>query len=114
MANKNEVTISLEEYKELLLKDKPNDKDAMLLERIKELIFESIKYDKDWDKNVRIDFKSDSRFTEELVTTIKVVDKELYKQMIKFVCDEKAKKDEEKARMEKARAIKEIDEDDED
>ena len=31
MANKNEVTISLDEYKELLLKDKPNNKDAMLL-----------------------------------------------------------------------------------
>ena len=109
MANKNEITISLDEYKELLLKDKPNDKDTMLLDRIKGLIFENIKYDEDWDKNVRVDFKNDSRFVEELITTIKVVDKDLYKEMIKFVCDEKAKKDAEKAQMKKARAIKDID-----
>ena len=111
MADKNEVTISLEEYKELLLRDKPNNKDTMLLERIKDLILESIKYDEDWDKNVRIDFKNDSRFTEELITTIKVIDKELYKEMIKHICDEKAKKDAEKAQMKKARAIENIDND---
>ena len=104
MADKNEVTISLEEYKELLLRDKPNNKDTMLLERIKDLILESIKYDEDWDKNVRIDFKNDSRFTEELITTIKVIDKELYKEMIKHICDEKAQ-------MKKARAIENIDND---
>lgn len=97
MANKNEITISLDEYKELLLKDRPNNKDTMLLDRIKGLIFENIKYDEDWDKNIRIDFKNDSRFVEELITTIKVVDKDLYKEMIKFICDEKA------------RAIKDID-----
>jgi len=39
MANKNEVIISLDEYKELLLKDKPNNKDTMLLDRIKVLLY---------------------------------------------------------------------------
>jgi len=109
MAIKNEITISLDEYKELLLKDKPNNKDAMLLERIKELILENIKYDEDWDKNVKIDFKYDSRFCDELITTIKVVDKMYYKELIKYVCDEKMKKDAEKAQMKKAIAIKDID-----
>jgi len=109
MANKNEIIISLEEYKELLLKEKPNNKDKMLLERIKELLFEHIKYGKDWNDNVNIDFKHDNRFTEELITTIKVVDKEFYKEMVKFVCDEKLKKEQEKTKMEKARAIKDID-----
>lgn len=33
MANKNEIVISIDEYKELLLKDKPNNKDTMLLDR---------------------------------------------------------------------------------
>lgn len=111
MSNKSEVTISLEEYKELLLKDKPNDKDTMLLERIKELIFESIKYHKNWNDEVEIDFKDDDKFTEQLITTIKVIDKELYKEMLKFICDEKAKEDAEKAKMEKARAIKNVDKD---
>ena len=55
--------------------------------------------------------KYDSKFCEELITTIKVVDKEFYKEMLKFVCDEKAKKDAEKSKMEKARAIKDIDKD---
>ena len=115
MANKNEVTISLEEYKELLLKDKPNNKDTMLLERIKDLLFEHIKYYKDWNDDITIDFKNDSDFCNELITTIKVIDKEFYKEMLKFVCDEKAKKDAEKAKMEKARAIKQVnDEENED
>lgn len=109
MANKNEIVISIDEYKELLLKDKPNNKDTMLLDRIKTLLYEHIKYRKDWEDNITIDFKYDSKFCEELITTIKVIDKDLYKEMIKFVCDEKAKKDAEKAKMEKARAVKDID-----
>lgn len=109
MANKNEIVISIDEYKELLLKDKPNNKDTMLLDRIKTLLYEHIKYKKDWEDNITIDFKYNSKFCEELITTIKVIDKDLYKEMIKFVCDEKAKKDAEKSKMEKARAIKDID-----
>lgn len=109
MANRNEIVISIDEYKELLLKDKPNNKDTMLLDRIKTLLYEHIKYRKDWEDNITIDFKYDSKFCEELITTIKVIDKDLYKEMIKFVCDEKAKKDAEKAKTEKARAIKDID-----
>lgn len=110
MANKNEVTISLEEYKELLLKDKPNNKDTMLLERIKDLLFEHIQYYKNWDDDITIDFKNKSAFCDELITTIKVIDKDLYKEMLKFVCDEKAKKDADKAKMKKARAIKQFNE----
>lgn len=109
MANKNEIVISIDEYKELLLKDKPNNKDTMLLDRIKTLLYEHIKYRKDWEDNITIDFKYYSKFCEELITTIKVIDKDLYKEMIKFVCDEKAKKNAEKAKMEKARAVKDID-----
>ena len=109
MANKNEIVISIEEYKELLLKDKPNNKDTMLLDRIKTLLYEHVKYEKDWDGNITIDFKHDSKFCDELITTIIVIDKEFYKEMLKFVCDEKAKKDAEKSKMEKARAIKDID-----
>lgn len=111
MANKNEVVITLDEYKELLLKDKPNNKDTMLLERIKELLYDHIKYEKDWNDNITIDFKYDSKFCDELITTIKVADKEFYKEMLKYVCDEKAKKDAEKAKMEKARAIKDLNKD---
>lgn len=109
MANKNEIVISIDEYKELLLKDKPNNKDTMLLDRIKTLLYEHVKYEKDWDGNITIDFKHNSKFCDELITTIKVIDKEFYKEMLKFVCDEKAKKDAEKSKMEKARAIKDID-----
>ena len=109
MANKNEIVISIDEYKELLLKDKPNNKDTMLLDRIKTLLYEHVKYEKDWDGNITIDFKHDSKFCDELITTIKVIDKEFYKEMLKFVCDEKAKKDAEKSKMEKARAIKDLD-----
>ena len=109
MVNKNEIVISIDEYKELLLKDKPNSKEAMLLDRIKTLLYDHIKYEKDWNDNITIDFRSDSKFCDELITNIKLIDKEFYKEMLKFVCDEKAKKDAEKSKMEKARAIKDID-----
>lgn len=109
MANKSEIVISIDEYKELLLKDKPNSKDAMLLDRIKTLLYDHIKYEKDWNNNITIEFKSDNKFCDELITTIKVIDKEFYKEMLKFVCDEKAKKDAEKSKMEKARAVKDAD-----
>ncbi len=111
MAKSNEVTISLEEYKELLLKDKPNNKDAMLLDRIKELLYEHIKYEKDWSDGITVGFKYDNKFCNELMTTIKVADKEFYIDMLKYFCDKKAKKDVEKAKMEKARAIKDVDKD---
>ena len=74
------------------------------------MLYDHIQYEKDWNNNVKIDFKYDSKFCDELITTIKVIDKEFYKEMIKFVCDEKAKKDAEKVKMEKARAIKDLDE----
>ena len=78
----------------------------MLLDRIKELLYDHIKYEKDWNDNITIDFKYDSKFCDELITTIKVVDKEFYKDMLKYVCDEKVKKDAEKAKMEKANETK--------
>lgn len=43
MANKNEVTISLEEYKELLLKERPNDNDKWILGKIREFIADNCK-----------------------------------------------------------------------
>ena len=46
MANKNEIVISIDEYKELLLKDKPNNTDTMLLDRIKTLLYDHIQYEK--------------------------------------------------------------------
>ena len=45
------------------------------------------------------------------IILIKVIDKEFYKELIKFACDEKQKKENEKAQMEKARAIKDFDKD---
>ena len=50
MAKTQTVTISLEEYKELLLKDKPTDKDHELLERFmreieKHLVYTDYRYD---------------------------------------------------------------------
>ena len=109
MANKNEIIISLDEYKELLLKDKPNNTDVMLLDRIKQLLLDHIEYYKNYYDKVEIRFEDSSDFNNELLTTIKIIDKDFYKQMIKQVCDDKRKKDEENTNMEKARAIKDID-----
>ena len=47
MKDKN-ITISLSEYRELLLKERPNDNDKWLVEKIKDFISE----DRDIEKNI--------------------------------------------------------------
>ena len=74
---KNMVTITLEEYKELLLKEKPTDKDKELLKRILDIVEPHLKYS---------DYKYDSyRVMEDVV--IEDVDKILKEifTMLKYV-----------------------------
>ena len=103
MANKNEVTISLEEYKELLLKERPNDNDKWILGKIKDFIADKCKL-----KNEDIEIKDSWDFGEKLLEYIKIIDKDFYKTIIKKTYDEEMEKQNNKLKMEKARKIKEI------
>ena len=103
MANKNEVTISLEEYKELLLKERPDDNDKWILGKLKEFIAGECKL-----KGEDIEIKDTWEFARHLLDYIKIIDKQFYKEIVKKVYDEKMEKENNKLKMEKARKIKEI------
>lgn len=84
MANKsNTVTISLEEYKELLLKDKPlRGNDGEMLERIFNIIEQNLEYtDKNYYsnivmKNVRV--KDSDTVLQEIFNMVKYLDFDRY------------------------------------
>lgn len=106
MAKTNDITISVSEYKELLLREVPSENDKLVLNKIKDLMLDSIQYEKDYYDKVKLDFKSDSTFTSELVTLFKLIDKDFYITMIKKVIEDKKQKDIEKANIKKMNAVK--------
>lgn len=105
MANKNEVTISLEEYKELLLKERPNDNDKWILGKIREFIADNCKL-----SGEKIEAKDSWDFARDFLNYLKIIDKEFYKELIKKVYDAEIEKKNNELKMEKARAIKQVDE----
>lgn len=98
---KNMVTIPLEEYKELLLREKPTDKDRELLKRIFDLIEPNLKYvergysySNDVMKNVSIE-GTDKIFVE-IFTMLKYVDFDRYMTIWNMVMtNERKRKDQE-------------------
>lgn len=102
MKNK-EVTISLEEYKELLLKERPSDNDKWVLEKIKEFI---VNHSKLSDDCKSISIESDWRFSEGLLKYLKLIDMEFYKALVKKCYDNKLQ-EKRKAKYEKEKLIKE-------
>ena len=85
MAKTQTVTISLEEYKELLLKDRPTDKDHEMVERILNEIQKHLEYaDSKWDSyyigdNMKVEHPSD--IIEEIMLMLKYVDFDRYMKM---------------------------------
>lgn len=104
----NNVTISLEEYKELLLRQIPSENEKMLIAKIKDLILDSIKYYKDYNNKISIDFESDSTFTGDLITLFKLIDKDFYKEMFEKIINDEQKKEIDEANMKKLRDLKDI------
>ena len=108
----NTIVISVEEYRDLLTRKLPDDNDRLVIEKIKDLILDNIKYqNSSYDTHQYLDMISDDKFIKELLTLFKILDKNFYIELVKFVMDKKQKEDNEKALMEKARAIKDIKED---
>lgn len=77
---KNMVTISLEEYKELLLKDKPTQHEKEVVYRIEKLLKEYIIYtDNSWRAIVDdICCEDKEKLIKEIVLMIKYLDREMY------------------------------------
>jgi len=105
---KNEITISLTEYKELLLKTRENVTpiEKILLERIVDYIKEKVTWEKDYYDKYKIGFKNFSE--NELINLIKYVDPITYQDIYKYASDEAYKKQCNDLKMERLRALKEI------
>lgn len=106
--NKNNVTISINEYKDLLLHSKDNITpiEKILLERIIDFIKDSATWEKNYYDKYEIKFRN---FNEDkLLDLIKYVDPTTYQDIYKYVSDEEYKKQCNELKMEKLRAIKEM------
>ena len=85
MAKTQTVTISLEEYKELLLKEKPSNNDHELLERFmreieKHLVYTNYRYDSGYlGDNMKVENPGD--VFKEIMLALKYVDFERYMKM---------------------------------
>ena len=104
----NKVTITLNEYKDLLLHSKENITpiEKILLERIIDFIKNSATWEKDWNDKYCLRFKN---FDEnKLLDLIKYVDPVTYQDIYKYVSDENYKKQCDEIKMERLRAIKEM------
>lgn len=100
---KNEITISTEEYKELVSRTMPNDNEKWFKNKLEDFLIEHFKiYEK------RLDIKDNWRFAEDFEKWLIIIDKEMYKKIYNHLYDEKIKKETDKMKMEKARANKEI------
>ena len=104
MANKNEVIISTEEYKDLVSKGIPNEKEKWFKNKLEEFLEEQFKID-----GTNLVIKNDWEFGKSFEKWLKIVDKEMYKRIFNKLYDDKMKKENDKMKMEKARANKEID-----
>lgn len=101
----SKITISLSEYKELLLKERPNDNDKWILEKMKDFIANNCELDKDCKK---ITIKEDWKFSGKLLEFLKLMDLDFYKLIVKRCYDNKLQEEETKLRVEKMNAIKEL------
>lgn len=105
----NNVTISLEEYKELLL-NKDNqlrDNEKMLFDKMIDYIKEHVKYDKNgWNTVKGLEFEDFKE--EELLRMIQYIDSYLFLDIYKYATDKLYKEEQDRLKMEKARAMKDL------
>jgi hypothetical protein len=104
MKDKN-ITISLNEYKELLLKERPSDNDKWILGKLKDFIADNCELDSNY-KTISIKDRYD--FARDILNFLKMIDLEFYKTIVKKCYDNKLEEEETKLRVEKMNAIKEL------
>ena len=106
------VTIPLDEYKELLLKDKPMNNDSTNFERVVEMIEKNLEYTKEdyyssyLGNNMKI--TNSEKIVKEIVMMIKYSDFERYMDMWNKVQTNHRKEEEMKLKMEQMNKAKEI------
>ena len=109
------VTIPLEEYRELLLKDSPTDKDKVVLERIMleyETCIEYTEEERSWDSSLMKDHLkvtgNDKDLIKEITRILKYSDFERYMQVWNKKCTQFRENEAIKAKMKQMKEAKEI------
>lgn len=106
------VTIPLDEYKELLLKDKPMNNNNTNFERVLEMIEKNIEYtDVDYYTNYlgdNMEIKQADKIVKEIMLMVKYNDFERYMDMWNKVQTNHRKEEEMKLKMEQMNKAKEI------
>ncbi|MDL2276586.1 hypothetical protein LJC02_02915 [Breznakia sp. OttesenSCG-928-G09] len=114
MAQKTQmVTISLEEYKELLLKDKPqSDNDSVLMERLLENIVPNLKYsENDYYSNYigdNMKLEKEEKIIVDFMKSLKYQNFDKYMEIWNRVQSNHRKEEEMKLKMEQMNKAKEI------
>ena len=106
MKDKN-VTISLNEYKDLLLKERPSDNDKWLLEKFKDFLASNAVLNGN-----NIEIKKYQDFEEKTLDFIKMIDFDFYKQIVKKCYDNEIERQENKLKIDKMNKIKELNKED--
>lgn len=100
MNGKNTVTLSLDEYKELVLKSTVVSQEKLIYEKLKDLIKSHIKYGSGYSATEdNIDVKDAYELNRDLLGLIRLLDRPMYLEFVKEVEMQKAK-------MEKKRVVK--------
>lgn len=101
----NKVTITLQEYKDLITREMPNDNDKWVLNKLKDFILDNVTLD---SSNREISIKSSYDFANNILKFIKIVDINWYKDIIKKSFDKKMEEEENKLKIAKMNEIKKI------
>ena len=111
---KGNVSISAEEYKELLLKEKPTDKDREILKRIFDIIEPRLTYT-DRERGYytstimeNVEVKKSDEIISELFTMLKYVDFDKYMEIWNKVMTNERKRKDELEKIEQMNTAKEI------
>jgi hypothetical protein len=104
---KNTVTLSLEEYKELVLKSTVVSQEKLIYEKLKDLIKGHIKYGFNYPATEdNIEVKNVYEFSRDLLYLIKLLDRPMYLEFVKEVEMQNSKKITDEDKMEKKCAVK--------
>ena len=82
----------------------PNENEKWFKNKLEEFLLENFKINGN-----KLDIKNNWDFCDDFEKWLKIIDKDMYKRIYNTLYDEKIKKENDKMKMEKARANKEID-----
>lgn len=114
MARTQTVTIPLDEYKELLLRDKPSEHEKEVLAKLLDIVIDGLSYVEEersyYSSNIgnHLQCEDANRLVKEVMTMLKYVDKEAYMKVWNAVMTRERERKAKEAMMEQMNMAREI------